>query len=352
MDQTLVIGKEKSDSTQYLFNAIRWVRPNNQEHILVGGSASNSIRIYNAQGKFIRSMGRRGRGPGEFYELTSVDVTDDNQVVVLDRRQSRVSFFDPNGELMRTENVKLSPMSSSHLFATSLKKDFFVVARIFSDKDKEVDLLHHYDSSFKQLKGSYLNTYQFYFDSLNALHAAMSRAPFFKATVFGKNHIAVVPRVYTGAIAVLNTTSLKEKRFGKPIDDFVTEYDWNTRHRYTESDETGFGSSSGQSGQYFYKRKGSNFGLVGNINFLLHFYGLFEEDDIIPYMKIYASDGELLKTIELSKHGISFISEQATFSRIPHFLDENNMLYIGDYRYKGSYPAVRVFKTNLDELLQ
>lgn len=348
MDQKLVIGKENSDSTQYLFSAIRWVRPDNQGNILVAGT-NNEIRKYNKDGQFRQTIGRRGRGPGEFHEVTSAEITGNNSIIVLDRLQNRVSFFNDEGELFRTEKLNLGPTSTDKLFFK--ENEFFVIARNYNARGKNINLVHRLDSTLTQKKEGYINVFQSFFDYADPLHVRVSKSSY-SATTFGGNHIAVAPSVYTGTLIVLNSNSFKEKRLGNPVTNFVTEYDWEERHRYRESDEVGFISASGQDGQFFYKRKGSTFGLVGNENFLLHFYGLFKGDDIIPYLNVYDSEGKLLADIALREHNTPSFIKETKFSVIPHFLDDDNNLYIGDYRYEGSYPAARVFETNLDELLE
>lgn len=137
MDQKLVIGEEDSDSTQYLFSAIRWVRPDNNGNILVAGT-NNEIQKYNKDGQFMHTIGQRGRGPGEFHEVTSAEITGDNNIIVIDRLQSRVSFFNDQGELFRTEKLDLGTSSTDKLFF--IENEIFVIARNFRADGENITL--------------------------------------------------------------------------------------------------------------------------------------------------------------------------------------------------------------------
>lgn len=348
LKETLTIGQAESDSTEYLFSGIRTIKPDQQNRIFIADMSDNAIRIFDDRGHFIKKMGGRGRGPGEFMEITSITITDDNEIIVLDRFQNRVTFFNNNDELNQTETTEVLSSGASALYSDNENDRFFLVSRNYVDPEDEGYLLHHVDNSWAQTEASHLNVFEHFFDRSEPLHRGVSENPSYKSTHFSNNLIAVTPGSYTGTLSVLNTESQEESLLGEPVSDFIEEYNWEQRERYLE--EPGFASSSGPQGQFLYKREGSNFGLVGNSDYLLHFYGLFEGNEIIPFLDIYNSQGELLVNQSLKDHDISFISDENSFSFIPHFLDENNILYASDYYYQGSFPAVRIFQTNLDEL--
>jgi hypothetical protein len=57
--------------------------------------------FFDSTGKFLRSVGRQGQGPGEFQALEFLGSLGDT-VWAYDRRTQRISFFAPGGELLRT----------------------------------------------------------------------------------------------------------------------------------------------------------------------------------------------------------------------------------------------------------
>jgi hypothetical protein len=89
----------------YLFTTISSVdRLSNGQLVVAEGSAAE-IRIFDRQGGFVRGMGRRGEGPGEFAWVDRARVLDGDSMLAWDGRLRRISVFDSAGELVRTENV-------------------------------------------------------------------------------------------------------------------------------------------------------------------------------------------------------------------------------------------------------
>ncbi|MDR9419976.1 6-bladed beta-propeller [Gracilimonas sp.] len=341
----------KIDSTQYLFSAIRTISVGKEKTIYVADASDNTIRVYNKHGNFVKKIGRRGRGPGEFLQVTFLQKSDNGQLIALDRFQNRVSFFDASGNFTHSVSLGSETLGASHLFYQNKQGHFYLVRSDQTSEQNKSFLLHQYDQSLKEKQEEYIDAFEHFFDSSDPLQVRIAKVPIYKAALYGDN-IAVVPGIYSGQISTFNTNNGSEKNLGQPVSNMVTLYDWDSREKYRESDEVGFASSSGQEGNFFFKRKGSSFGLIGNDKFLLYFYGIFDENQIIPYVDVYNSNGEFLKNIPLKNQPVSFISSDNKFSFVPHFLDEENNLYASDYYYKNSFPAVRVFKTNLNELLE
>lgn len=350
LEEMLIIGEADRDSSEYLFSGIRTIRALPNGDILIAGTSDKSIRIFNKKGKFKQKLGRRGRGPGEFLEVTSIEVDSENNIIALDRYQNRVSFFDREEGFINANTLDLKTMGTSQVFKNPISDEFIVVSRDFLNPKDQGYLLHRYDESFSTSNEKHLNVFEYFFESSNSLHTAISQSPRYKGIIFGNKNIAIVPGVYTGTVFVLNTDSYEEKLYGTRIDPIAIEYNFNERERYRNTGEVGFASMSGPSGRYFFKQTGYNIGLVGNNNFLLNFYVLFEGKEIIPFVTIYSVKGQKLANVNLKDSPINFIKNNRVSISV-HFLDENNKLYLSDYSYKNSHPAVRVLETNLGELL-
>ncbi|MCX6560249.1 MAG: 6-bladed beta-propeller, partial [Candidatus Aminicenantes bacterium] len=56
------------------------------------------IRVFDAKGKFIRQVGRKGQGPGDYDTPFFIDVDGQGRIHVLDMRSQRVTRFDPIGK--------------------------------------------------------------------------------------------------------------------------------------------------------------------------------------------------------------------------------------------------------------
>ncbi|MEP6763929.1 MAG: 6-bladed beta-propeller [Gemmatimonadaceae bacterium] len=60
------------------------------------------IFAFDTVGKLRWKQGRKGGGPGEYLEFTSITLDANGNVAILDARNGRVSFIDRNGVLLRT----------------------------------------------------------------------------------------------------------------------------------------------------------------------------------------------------------------------------------------------------------
>lgn len=80
-----------------------------------GGDDAAGPSVYGKTGRFIRVMGRRGQGPGEFEMVTDVVPLPGDSVLVIDS-QRRATLFDPDLNLVR--HISL-PVTLSRSFVLS-----------------------------------------------------------------------------------------------------------------------------------------------------------------------------------------------------------------------------------------
>jgi len=59
------------------------------------------IRRYDRTGRFLNLVGKKGGGPGEYEQMAGMAVTRDGQLIVHDTRNSRITYFNPDGKVAR-----------------------------------------------------------------------------------------------------------------------------------------------------------------------------------------------------------------------------------------------------------
>jgi hypothetical protein len=79
------------------FSGIVAVRRQASGRIVVANYDPVSIRMFDPNGRFVAAVGRSGRGPGEYMDLTDMVVLPSDSIVVLDRMLRRISLLAPNG---------------------------------------------------------------------------------------------------------------------------------------------------------------------------------------------------------------------------------------------------------------
>jgi 6-bladed beta-propeller protein len=73
--------------------------------IAVADGASQDIALYDTSGRFVRTVGARGRGPGEFLQLSWIAAEAGDAILAFDRSYGRVTVLRPNGQTDSTFQI-------------------------------------------------------------------------------------------------------------------------------------------------------------------------------------------------------------------------------------------------------
>lgn len=71
--------------------------------IVVLENADQQVHVLSPRGIPLKTMGRRGKGPGEFNGAINLVLAPDDQIIVYDWNTERLTFFSPDGNLLKTE---------------------------------------------------------------------------------------------------------------------------------------------------------------------------------------------------------------------------------------------------------
>jgi hypothetical protein len=82
-----------------------------QNRVHIYESAEGVIKVFGEDGRFIRNVGRKGQGPGEFAQAYFLGFSPDGRLLVTDYQNRRTSIFGPEGDFLGssqwTENVSM-----------------------------------------------------------------------------------------------------------------------------------------------------------------------------------------------------------------------------------------------------
>jgi hypothetical protein len=95
------IGGDAATGPEYEFTTIREIAIGPGGAIYVTQGREQEIRVYDAQGTYVRTIGRQGGGPGEFTGLGSIGFVGDT-LFAMDVRQRRMALFRGDGSLITT----------------------------------------------------------------------------------------------------------------------------------------------------------------------------------------------------------------------------------------------------------
>jgi len=160
LEEILKIGVE-SQGEKYQFGDPIGVRTDSSHNIYVADRASLTIRMYDSEGSFIRDIGRRGRGPSEFLDINTFEITPEENFFVLDRGNWRYKHLTKKGIEVASIPIEQSGMEW-FFFPDDIDHYEDKIIALFNDGvfnpeepliDKE--LFYVYDKELKNRKASF-----------------------------------------------------------------------------------------------------------------------------------------------------------------------------------------------------
>ncbi len=91
------IGVEEGEEP-YMLNRPVDLKVDAEGRIYVLDWGDTRIQVYDAGGVYVRTIGRKGQGPGEFDTPCYFDISADGRLFIMDGRNQRVTVFDPEGK--------------------------------------------------------------------------------------------------------------------------------------------------------------------------------------------------------------------------------------------------------------
>ena len=100
LEEDLTIG-EKEGREEYMFSRIDGIDVDNHENIYVLNNKTPHIRVFAKNGEFIKTIGRKGQGPGEIQSPRYIQITPQEEIMVFDSSTRRLAFFSLDGKYLR-----------------------------------------------------------------------------------------------------------------------------------------------------------------------------------------------------------------------------------------------------------
>jgi len=99
LEEELSVG-EAEGRKEYMFSRIGNITVDNEENIYVLDRKESHIKVFNKQGEYLRTFGKKGQGPGEFNRPYSILITPQDEITVEDSRV--LHFFTFQGEFIKS----------------------------------------------------------------------------------------------------------------------------------------------------------------------------------------------------------------------------------------------------------
>lgn len=144
LKEELVLGKTGNEETM-LLNP-RAVEVDQTGNIYVIDGKAVQIKVYDSQGNFVRAIGRRGQGPGEFQSLRSFCLTPQQSLAVCDSLSRQVVIFGLDGQFIKALPDKTRSFMDVRVNA---KGDIIATQMVVGEEAREE--LVWFDSELKPL---------------------------------------------------------------------------------------------------------------------------------------------------------------------------------------------------------
>ncbi|MDD8020618.1 MAG: NHL repeat-containing protein [Acidobacteriota bacterium] len=152
LKEELTIGDSQTDSNQMFYYLTgSFIDADNNFYLVDKGNSR--IQVFDRNGKFIRTIGKNGQGPGEFESIVAGAIFDRRLILAADDSLLRVNVYDLKGDYSSSFKIK---GKVSDLICSPDNKIYLAYP------DAEGRIIHQYDlegnliNSFGSLKGKEL----------------------------------------------------------------------------------------------------------------------------------------------------------------------------------------------------
>lgn len=101
IEEEFSIG-EAQGTEEYVFSQIIDIEVDEEENIYVLDFKEANIKVFDKSGEYVRTIGKRGQGPGEIQRPRSIHITPKNEILINDRGARFLHFFTLSGEYKRS----------------------------------------------------------------------------------------------------------------------------------------------------------------------------------------------------------------------------------------------------------
>ena len=100
LEEELSIGVVDGPETE-MFSGVIDIEVDVDGNIYILDYRESCCRVFNPAGKFLRTIGSPGQGPGELERPSSLHICQDNQLWIADSRNRRIAIFTAMGKFLR-----------------------------------------------------------------------------------------------------------------------------------------------------------------------------------------------------------------------------------------------------------
>jgi hypothetical protein len=149
LEEELSIG-EVGGREEYMFSEIGTLAVDDEERIYVSDRKETHIKVFDRDGVYLMTIGRKGQGPGEFERISGMQITHQKELLVFDMSMRRLSFFTVDGKLIET--LSISELRPFELNVNSKRNYIIKSVAIDLSTNQSISELKMYDANLSLLE--------------------------------------------------------------------------------------------------------------------------------------------------------------------------------------------------------
>lgn len=317
-------------------------------NIYIADERMKRIQVYNRSGNYLRTVGREGKGPGEFESTPYFTIDSAERMTVLGGRNRRISLFDYSGDL----TLSYQPNENTMVWASNYRAvegGQYLTARKLpershNDETFRKNVLHIFDSSFDERVQSFANYYELVENRTDFVDFYTVNTNPGTVWVESGNTVWYVPGTYEGNIFKFereeNEWVLGQTLQGVMLNDTAVEIPTGNDH---ENQISTFHVFSGD-GPFTGKIVSESLGVFSmSDGSVFHFSNQIKGEERVFLVECFDQNGYLYRKGEINEFNISANSRRTKFGGI--WKDSDDRFYLIDERQD---PLVRVGKINCE----
>lgn len=358
IENELLIGLEsEADSVTQILGQPVGIVTDKDGNIYIGDKASLTIKVFDEDGNYLKSLGGRGRGPNEFHDINFMGIAPNDNILVLDRGNFRYTTISKDGEYVSHYVIKFE--NQFYLKDVADLDNKLIGLYLYQGIAEESDYSDLTERNFFRVLSENIEQKEYEFGPMNDLELndifswvyTQLYQGSFALNKKGKT-IYFSPAIYTGIIYTYKKKNDKEWEFGEKIQGttpFSTPYIlYNSAAEYEENNDYPSVRMISYSGD---AHIGRVYSIDAGIHFLpekeqvIHFYGEWREGDVSMEdgnlldlsVQIFDLDGNIIDQSYL----YSLTYDMQPYYPIVNWMDKEGNFYLIDY--VNSIPVVRRF---------
>lgn len=341
MSEVLSIpSKENIDNSDYFFRNIKMVRTDSEGNVYIVDSGNPTVKKYDSTGMFTETIGRRGRGPGEFQEISAFTIDSDDRLIIFDHYSQRLSWKYFKDSDFATSSNRGSVHVEPHSILEHGNK-LLVFRNERESTSGHGNLLHFWNFNADEVVNSAIASEGIW--DLNQIYGFANATMMLVDIQLCENgDLLIAPHAYEGDAWIYKNFPEFDERIR--LRGFDPPHPEHRKIQFEDRSTSPYSTVmySGSRGRFVAQKFNKSMGIFEINDWIIHFIQFYNQNEIEVGVNIFSREGEFL--------GYNRLPElESGESKLPEvralWLDHENYLYIADQR---ELPRIRKYAVKIE----